>query len=372
MIIITDKHNCCGCSACVQRCPKQCILLQEDDEGFLYPKVDSNLCVDCGLCEKVCPIMNQVEQQAPIYAYAAINPNDDVRESSSSGGIFSAIAEKVVVDGGVVFGARYNEQWEVEHTYTEDIEGLQSFRGSKYVQSRIGASFSKVEAFLKEGRWVLFSGTSCQIAGLNHYLRKSYDNLITVDVVCHGVPSPKIWREYLATVSPIDKISRVCMKDKTNSWRGYNITIETNEKKITERASSNKYMLSFLQNLSLRPSCYRCPAKAGKSGSDITLADYWGVEKLIPSMDDDRGTSFICVNTEKGEQILRSITFKKTIADYVASVPFNACLEKSTTEPIGRNAFWQNYRDLGIGVLQTLSPVKTSLLKRIIKRIYKH
>lgn len=372
MINIYDKHHCCGCSTCIQRCPKQCISLHEDEEGFLYPEVDLDLCVDCGVCEKVCPVVNQSEQRKPLYSYAAINPKDDIRKKSSSGGIFSAIAERVIKEGGVVFGARYNEKWEVEHSFTEAIEGLNVFRGSKYVQSRIGTSFIEAERFLKEGRTVLFSGTSCQIAGLNHFLHKSYANLITADVVCHGVPSPKLWREYLATISTVSLISSVCMKDKSRGWRGYNITITSNENNLSERASANKYMLAFAQNLSLRPSCYQCPAKAGKSCSDITLADYWGVEKLIPSMDDDHGTSFVCANTEKGEHILRSLTLKMVKADYATSVPFNACIEKSTAEPIGRQAFWQNYQILGISVLQTLSPVKPSFLKRIIRRIYKH
>ena len=371
MISISDKHNCCGCEACVQRCPKQCISFNEDEEGFRYPVVDFKHCIDCGLCEKVCPVINQYEPQHPLQAYAAINPNEDVRAKSSSGGVFTAIAEKVIESGGVVFGARFDDFWGVEHIYVDCIEGLQFLRGSKYVQSRIGESFLQAESYLKTGRLVLFSGTSCQISGLKHFLRKTYDNLLTVEVVCHGVPSPKLWREYLSTISSADEINRISMKDKSKSWRGYSITIEANGITLSEPAIRNKYMLSFIQNLSLRPSCYRCPAKSCKSGSDILLGDYWGVEKLFPDMDDNRGTSFVCANTDKGVEFIRTLTLKSKLANFSASVPYNACLERSTLEPQSRNVFWQGYKQNGVKTLLALNPVKTNFFKRILRRINK-
>ena len=198
MITITDKSKCCGCNACVQACPKQCIEMHEDDEGFLYPRVDTTRCIDCGKCEKVCPVINQAEPHRPIKVYAAINPDEEIRRQSSSGGIFTLLAEQTIKEGGVVFGARFDESWQVTHDYTESIEGLASLRGSKYVQSCIGDTFLKAEAFLKQGRKVLFTGTPCQISGLKKYLHKEYENLLTVDFVCHGVPSPLIWQKYLS------------------------------------------------------------------------------------------------------------------------------------------------------------------------------
>lgn len=197
MINIKEKHNCCGCSACVQVCPKQCISMSADNEGFLYPQIDTAICIDCGLCEKVCPVINQNEPREPLAVYAANNNNEDIRLKSSSGGIFTLLAEQIISEGGVVFGARFNENWEVVHDYTEAIEGLEPFRGSKYVQSIIGDNFIKAKQFLTDGRKVLFSGTPCQIAGLKKFLRKEYENLLTVEVVCHGVPSPMVWRDYL-------------------------------------------------------------------------------------------------------------------------------------------------------------------------------
>ena len=197
MIDIKEKNNCCGCSACVQICPKQCISMAADNEGFLYPQVNSAICIDCGLCEKVCPVINQSAPREPLVVYAAKNNNEDIRLKSSSGGIFTLLAEKVIEEGGVVFGAKFDADWNVVHDYTETIEGLAAFRGSKYVQSIIGDNFKTAKQFLNNGRKVLFSGTPCQIAGLKKYLRKEYDNLLTVDVVCHGVPSPMVWRDYL-------------------------------------------------------------------------------------------------------------------------------------------------------------------------------
>lgn len=164
MISILDKKKCCGCSACAQRCPKHCIKMIEDSEGFLYPKVDGDTCIDCGLCERVCPIQNPGEDRVPLAVYAAKNPNEVIRRQSSSGGIFTILAEQIIDEGGVVFGAAFNDKWEVEHSYVENKEQLVKFRGSKYVQSRIGESYKDAKSFLKEGRRVLFSGTPCQIA----------------------------------------------------------------------------------------------------------------------------------------------------------------------------------------------------------------
>lgn len=197
MIQIIEKHKCCGCEACVQICSKHCISFEEDEHGFRYPKVNRVTCVDCGLCENVCPALKQSPARKPIKVYAYINQEERIRLKSSSGGFFSSLAKKIINQGGVVFGARFNEKWEVVHGYTETYEGLEYFRGSKYVQSRIGNSYSKVKDFLRLGRMVLFTGTPCQISALNSYLRKPYDNLYTCEVVCHGVPSPLVWRRYL-------------------------------------------------------------------------------------------------------------------------------------------------------------------------------
>ena len=240
MIDIKEKNNCCGCSACVQICPKQCISMAADNEGFLYPQVNSAICIDCGLCEKVCLVINQSAPREPLVVYAAKNNNEDIRLKSSSGGIFTLLAEKVIEEGGVVFGAKFDADWNVIHDYTETIEGLAAFRGSKYVQSIIGDNFKTAKQFLNNGRKVLFSGTPCQIAGLKKYLRKEYDNLLTVDVVCHGVPSPMVWRDYLdykrakraagkntvsSSLKELPVITGISFRDKTKGWKKYGFRI---------------------------------------------------------------------------------------------------------------------------------------------------
>lgn len=375
MINITDKHSCCGCSACAQRCPKQSITMQEDEEGFLYPHVDDSTCIDCCLCEKVCPCLNHSDPHEPIVSYAAKNTDKDVRDTSSSGGIFTPIAECIIAGGGVVYGARFNDQWEVQHAKAETKEELSAFRRSKYVQSYIGSTYKEIEKLLKEGRDVLFSGTPCQVAGLRNFLRKEYDNLITLDIICHGVPSPKIWREYVGQL-PTEGVRDILFKDKSTGWRGYSFTLKDSKGNtlFTERASKNKYLTAFGRNLTLRPSCFNCPAKAGRSLSDITLADFWGVEKIHPKMDDNKGTSIVLCNTDKGKMLIESLQLNKIQTDYhtYSTIPFNSCSVRSTHEPVDRKIFWQEYATNGIKALLGLpDPPKPSIIKRILNRIIK-
>ena len=218
MFQLTDKQDCCGCHACASVCARHSITMQEDNEGFLYPVVDASTCIDCGLCEKVCPVINQDEPRKPLKVYAAKNRNEEIRRQSSSGGIFTPLAESVIREGGVAFGAKFDKDWNVVHAWTDTIEGIADFRGSKYVQSIIGDTYREAREFLKQGRKVLFSGTPCQIAGLRKFLRKEYENLLTVDVVCHGVPSPLVWREYLKENTKGKEILRIDFREK--KWVG--------------------------------------------------------------------------------------------------------------------------------------------------------
>lgn len=368
MIRLIDKKDCCGCSACVQKCPKKCIFLKEDEEGFLYPAVEINKCIDCGLCEMVCPVLNQAEERIPLDVFAALNTDDRIRMSSSSGGVFTMLAEHTIKNGGVVFGVKWNEYFEAVHDYTDTVDGIACFRGSKYVQSLVGNTFKQVRDFLLQGRKVLYSGTPCQISALKLYLSKDYKNLLTVDVVCHGVPSPKIWREYLESLK-LENIGFISHKDKITGWKGYSFSIKSIDGKLlyTEKASYNIYMKAFVKNLTLRPSCFFCPSKAGKSKSDITLADYWGVECLMPKMYDNKGTSLVCANTQKGVETIENLNLILKRADYNQSVSYNSCIVKSTYQPIERDKFWSDYSEIGV---KALPPVKKeSLLKKILKRI---
>ncbi len=354
MIDIKDKKDCCGCAACVQRCPKRCISLHEDGEGFLYPKVDASLCIDCSICEKVCPVVNQGETREPLAVYAAKNPNEDIRRQSSSGGIFTMLAEYIIDKGGVVFGAAFNSEWEVEHRYAETKEELSAFRGSKYVQSRIGETYKQAEGFLKQGREVLFSGTPCQIAGLRLFLRRAYDNLLTTDFICHGVPSPGVFRQYLKEALELWQkkhkdeqcvLSDIQFRDKRQGWKLFSFSLwsaHSSSALLTENLAHNVFLKGFLANLYLRPACHACPAKAFKAGSDITLADYWEINTLIPELDDDRGVSAITVNTPKGGLLLSFLSAELYETSCQELATRNSALHHSCEVPPQRDIFFEN------------------------------
>lgn len=356
MITIKDNSLCCGCMACVQVCPKQCIRVYEDREGFLYPKADKAQCNDCGRCESVCPELQQNAGRIPLEVYAAFNPDEEIRRQSSSGGIFTLLAESVIDEGGVVFGARFDEYWEVMHDYTETKEGLAAFRGSKYMQSRTSNAYRQARQFLQAGRKVLFTGTPCQIAGLKGFLKKEYENLLTVDFVCHGVPSPKIWRMYLDEAvglsgkQQVSTIKDIRFRNKKSGWKRYSLVITTSQTMtsveedpalVSEVFTENPFMKAFLGDLILRPSCYRCPSKAGKSGSDITIGDFWGIEKINPGFDDDKGCNLVMLNNEKGVELFCSLqTFRQRMT-YSQALAGNPSISHSVSLTKYRDFFFR-------------------------------
>lgn len=363
MINITDKVKCCGCGACKQACPRHCITMQEDIEGFLYPVVNQTSCIDCGICEQVCPMLQQHKNRLPIKVLAAQNPNEEIRLKSSSGGIFTLLAEQIIQDGGIVFGAGFNESWEVEHGWADSQDGIKKFRGSKYVQSNIGDSFKETKRFLTEGKKVLFSGTPCQIAGLKQYLRKDYDNLYTIDFICHGVPSPMVWRKYLkeeiarqcekntVSLSPISTkdvlIKDICHRDKSNGWQKFSfalhlsVTVGNRENSVSlcVNASQNPYLKGFLCDLYLRPSCYHCPFRRGRSGSDLTIADLWGCQTISPKMNDNKGTSAIYIYNRR--MSIESLQWNVAEIPFEAAVTHNPSWSKSVQERNNRHLFFK-------------------------------
>ena len=336
MIIIEDKHKCCGCGACAAVCPHGCISMREDGEGFLYPYVDEGLCVDCGLCEAVCPELTVVKPSMRRFCQTIVarNNDDEIRMSSSSGGVFTLLAESVLNRGGVVFGAGYAGDLSVHHTYTECVEGLAAFRGSKYVQSVIGGTYAEAGHFLTAGREVLFSGTPCQIAGLRAYLRKEYDNLLCVEVVCHGVPSHKVLMQYLSENFSGVKLTEVDFRNKRSGWRNYSVVVKGcadvagEEVRVNEKMPyrDNPFMRGFLKDIYLRPSCYECPFKDFASGADITLGDCWGAEKLCPELDDDRGLSiiWICSGDEMRTDHARAVLDDLADRGVLAMIPIDS------------------------------------------------
>ena len=377
MIHISKKDECCGCTACAERCPRQCIRMQSDDEGFLYPVVDKEECIHCNLCEKVCPILNSQTPVDILQVSAAKHIDENVRGKSSSGGVFSAIANDVIKQGGVVFGAKFDENWNVVHSYAENMDEVAAFRGSKYVQSSIGECYKDAEQFLKNGRIVLFTGTPCQIAGLKKFLRKEYENLFTIDFICHGVPSPYVWKKYVETLHPKGAdsgntvssslnnrsvITGLSFRDKAAGWRKYGFSAEKGvtkgnshnsvfplkhtQKYKYEILQSNIFLRGFLQNLYLRPSCYHCHFRNCKSGSDMTIADFWGIQKLLPDFDDDKGCSLIIEKTQRIQNFLQKDLNVRNISseDYSLAFSGNSALFKDASPSIHRNAFWERFK----------------------------
>lgn len=352
MIQIDDKKNCCGCSACAQRCPKNCIVMKEDDEGFLYPEVNLDLCVNCGLCDKVCPIKEKSEINNYPKGYVAVNENDEIRLNSSSGGIFTPLAEMILREGGAVFGAAFDIScYIVKHICVDSTEGLEALRGSKYVQSRIEDTYIQVQKALTQDVKVLFSGTPCQIAGLKAYLGKEYELLYTVDILCHGVPSPSVWRKYLEKQESVhgSAVRRTFFRHKNYGWKMYALSLEfSNDKAYEQIFTKDPFMQMFLWNICLRPSCYACKFKNISHTADITLGDAWGVENYMPDMDDDKGTSLILVHSNKGSELLNIVLEKYNIrckqVDVERMLPKTADSRKSVDEHRHRDRFIRKLR----------------------------
>ncbi|MDC7294803.1 Coenzyme F420 hydrogenase/dehydrogenase, beta subunit C-terminal domain [Butyrivibrio sp. DSM 10294] len=314
-MISLAKKDCCGCETCAQVCPRNCIEMVADKEGFKYPVIDKKKCVDCHLCEKCCPSLNKMnkvdaeEDTSKTDCYVARNQSTE-RLNSSSGGIFVLLAKKILSEGGVVFGAAFDSNWRVQQTECIDISDLDKLMRSKYVQSANNDSYKKAKEYLQAGRKVLYTGTACQIEGLKAFLGREYDNLFTADVLCHGVPSPKVWDLYVKELMAghSSKISSINFRDKSLGWHDYSFkaTFEDGSE-LSREYFRDPYMLLFIQNVILRPSCHFCKFKGFPRCSDITLGDAWGIEKKKPEMDDDKGTSVIICNSDKGMNLLEEI-----------------------------------------------------------------
>ena len=347
MITIKNKSECCGCSACKQACPKKCISMQEDEEGFLYPIVNIESCIDCGKCEKVCPILHKKESVVPKMVVAAISKNEESRFYSSSGGFFSELSRVFLEHGGIVFGVAFNKDWETEHISIIKVDDIKKLRASKYSQSLIGKSFIEIKDYLEKGVSVLFSGTPCQILGLKNFLHKDYPNLLTVDIVCHSVPSPKVWKSYLNTILDREKeksenIAAINFRDKKNGWYQYGFSMSFKDgKQIFIRRDKNPFMKGFVKGLFSRPSCQHCPAKKLSSGSDITIGDCWGVGEFCNKMHDNEGTSLVICNSDKGIEWFEKSDIYSCQINYEDALKYNGAIEHSSVPINERNLFFK-------------------------------
>lgn len=372
MIEIINKENCCGCSACVQVCPKQCIIMKEDNEGFLYPKVDKSLCVNCHLCEKVCPMLKKTIFHEPLCTFAYRNDNKEIRYNSTSGGFFFMLAENIIKRGGVVFGAVFDSDWSVKHIHISDIKHIKDMSGSKYLQSRQNNTFIEVKDFLDKGKYVLYTGTSCQIQGLVCFLKKKYDKLITVDCLCHGVPSPKVWSEYLKEISKGRKPISVKFRDKNSGWKNYTFSVIYDDgSNYIQKAYDNLYMRGFLNDIYLRPSCYNCNFKVEKSLSDITMADFWGVDEICSKCDDDLGTSLVIIHTPKIYDLIKLENYIEEFVPLSKVKIYNSGFKSSIIIPrYKRKYFFSKFRRENICIESLIEKtLKGSIIDRIKRKI---
>lgn len=313
MIEINDKSTCCGCHACANVCPNNCVTMKRDEEGFLYPVINNLQCVNCGLCESVCPEINvKIEIPFEQDGYIIQIKDDIIRAESTAGGAFTALARYFIKNNGIVFGVSMDEKFLAHHIYVDTDEELKRFRNSKYIQSTIGESlFKQIKLFLEEERLVCFSGTPCQIEGLKCFLRKEYDNLLTVDVVCRAVPSPMVFEKYLELQKKIlgEAVKKVRFRDKYYGYKysTLNIKTENNKGKYHRGIESDPWLRAFFSNICDRPSCYQCSFRKRYRVSDITIWDCFDVYKFSKEMDDDKGTTRMLVHTDKGRKILSQI-----------------------------------------------------------------
>jgi coenzyme F420-reducing hydrogenase beta subunit len=350
----------------------------EDQEGFLYPVVDKEKCVNCHLCEQVCPVLDKTADYFDSFAYAAKNRNEGERLNSSSGGLFIVLAKYFLLHGGIVFGAVFDSNFEVYHTYSSDLDGVKPMMRSKYVQSNMQSSYIDCENFLKQGKKVLFTGTPCQIDGLRHFLKKEYDNLLMVDVICHGVPSPGVWRRYLREniFSKYKNSSNsdfaISFREKYNyGWKNYGFTVRQNNNLLySVPVFDDPYMKGFLSNLYLRPSCHHCPSKGGRSGADLTIADFWGIESVMPDFDDDKGTGLLIVHSKKGKEILPMLNLDSHEVSLEKAIVCNSAYIQSVEAHPKRGTFFALFHKHALSIAQMVDKcLRLSFVERLKNKL---
>lgn len=353
MISIKTKDQCCGCGSCYSICQKHCIEMSEDEEGFLYPTINKEACIGCNLCRERCPMLN-VKDKSNTRVFGAYANDKDIVQNSSSGGIFSLLSKIILDNNGLVYGAKFDDQFNVIHDYIEKYEEIDLLRGSKYTQSNLVDTFCKIKLNLINKRIVLFSGTPCQIAGLKSYLKEDYENLYCIDIVCHGVPSNKVYKDYLNLLQKKynSDIQYINFRNKKEGWENYNIIIKfKNGKEIIEKGTDNIYMKGFLSNIYIRPSCTTCKFKDFKSKSDITLGDFWGINHIDYEFYNNEGVSLVCINSEKGLNLFNQISKEDiSIREYSIEdgAKENTCLVKSTEHNKNRLKFFNKYNGFNI------------------------
>lgn len=378
--LFESKKGCCGCGACMNICPRQAITMKRDEDGFLYPNVDKNKCIECRACINVCGYQKGTSLNLPSKVYAAASKNTSLILKSASGGVFSTIAKFIIEHGGVVFGAsmkRESTKFVIKHKYVETLKDLTSLLGSKYVQSEIGTSYKDVKSFLLQGKRVLFSGTPCQCAGLRSFLRKSYDNLIVIDIICHGVPNQKFFNDYINyNYGTLNGIKDFKFRDKTKGWEMTAcLDYEDGHKLIPGRTSS--YFTLFLDGHIYRENCYSCKYAQKERVGDLTIGDFWGVQKEHPEIIDGKnittrkGISCILVNTSVGENLIEEVStyFELRESTFEKVAIRNEQLKFPSKESIYRSIIFKIYGKDGYGAVEKWYQ-QTFRQQIIIQRIF--
>lgn len=369
---------CCGCGVCEKICPTNAISMKEDAFGFLSPVIDTETCIDCGLCHKRCPLSAKSAKSSftPQY-FAAVSTDIPSLKRSASGGAFYVFARRVIERGGVVFGCVLDTQLMPVIRHTDTIDGLQPMQGSKYAEADVADSFEKAKRFLEEGRPVLYAGTPCQLAALRAYLNKEYDLLYCCEIICHGVASRPLLREYIQYLSQKwrARITDITFRDKKKGW-GLLLKI-TYEKRGTPRAqylsdSESSYYYYYVGNAIYRDSCYQCPYAGSERYSDLTIGDFWGGRRLIPSVDPDLGLSAIVVSSVKGQQLFEECrdSFICTTSDLDTMAKENPNLVRPTQRGAEADTFWKVYQTGGFAAVEKHHKRchRKSILKGKLKR----
>jgi len=356
MELYREKEECCGCGACAAACPSGAIRMTADREGFRYPEMDSESCLNCGRCAGVCPMKRRMEKGEWEVCIGARAKEDALREASSSGGVFPILAEYILGRQGVVFGAAYDENMTVVHRQACCKEELESLKKTKYVQSNMEEVFAKVDGLLRKGKWVLFCGTPCQAHGLKSFIGREEPKLVIVDLVCYGVPSPGIWRDYVRYLERKrgGRVTDFSFRDKRKRDNGHTCAYVAGGREYTGSLYRDLYCRMYFANHSLRPSCYRCRYATADRDSDITIGDFWGIEKIKPEMDDGMGISLAILHTEKARRLWTQVQEAFVWFSCGKDEIIQPRLVRATARAKGRDVFMALYRSLPFGLFVRL------------------
>jgi len=372
-IYIEDESKCCGCNVCENICPVQAIKITINERGFNYPSIDDNKCIECGLCIKKCSFQNgEYENEFDLpEAYAIKHKNIEVIKKSRSGGAFTAFTDKILAFDGIIYGCITDDKYVAIHSRAINSEQRDEMRGAKYVQSNLKNIYPQIKKDLEEGKKVLFSGTSCQVAAIKTYFENiDTKNLIIVDLICHGVPSPRVWKDFLEHCEKRyhGKITDVEFRNKNvYGWKDHVESITVNEK----RHDSRIYTKLFHSHYILRPSCFECPYKHVIHQSDITIGDCWGIDKACPQMEDNIGTSLVLVNNNKGkaffDECIEDLIYNKVELKNV----MQPTLQNNFDKPSGMEEFWNYYNRYGFeGAIKKYKGVNESLKVKLYRKLH--